>query len=125
MGESHPDLRAFRHTTHRCVLFDEASPEMVSSNRKLFQAGNSLVQVGQSKTACYAYSVYLNDALLVVSSNHWSETLERMPVSEARWLQANQVLVKVTRPLWIPRDAELGETSGAHRHDVFVAELNS
>ena len=103
MGESHPDLRAFRHTTHRCVLFDEASPEMVLTNRKLFQACNSLVQVAQSKTACYAYCVYLNDALLVVSSNHWEEAMDRLPRSQAAWLEANQVLVRVTQPLWIPR----------------------
>ena len=111
IGESHPDLRAFRHTKHRCVLFDEASPEMVLTNRKLFQAGNSLVQVAQSKTACYAYSVYLNDALLVVSSNHWTETVQRLKCSEARWLEANQVLITVTRPLWISRDAKPEKTS--------------
>ena len=111
MGESHPDLRSFRHTTHRCVLFDEASPEMVLTNRKLFQACNSLVQVAQSKTACYAYNVYLNDALLVISSNHWVEAMGRLPHSEAAWLEANQVLVKVTRPLWIPKSDRAAASS--------------
>ena len=111
MGESHPDLRSFRHTKHKCVLFDEASPDMVLANRKLFQACNSLVQVAQSKTACYAYCVYLNEALLVVSSNHWVEAFSRLPMSEARWLEANQILVKVTRPLWIPRSVQAQTTS--------------
>ena len=75
MGETSPELQSFRHHTHRCVLLDEAAPQMVLQNRKLFQAPNSMVQLAQSKTGCHSYEVYLNDALLVISSNHWVEAL--------------------------------------------------
>ena len=85
------------------MLLDEAAPELVLLNRKLFQAPNSMVQLAQSKTGCHSYEVYLNDALLVISSNHWVEALAKLRHSESAWLEANQVLIKVTRPLWVPR----------------------
>ena len=111
MGESSPQLQSFRHHQHRCVLFDEAAPDLVLLNRKLFQSPNAMVQIAQSKTGCHSYSVYLNDALLVISSNHWSEALSRLPHSEAAWLEANQVLIRVTRPLWVPKQAEAASSS--------------
>ena len=108
MGETSPQMQMFRHHTHKCVLLDEAAPEMVQLNRKFFQAPNSMVQLAQSKTGCHSYSVYLNDALLVISSNHWVEALAQLKRSESAWLEANQVLIKVTRPLWVRRQQTAG-----------------
>ena len=99
-NEDQPALQAFRQDVHRCVLMDEASPDMVLTNRKLFQAPNAFVQLGQSKTGCHQYSVYMNDALIVIASNHWREALASMPHSQASWIEANQVLITVTKPLW-------------------------
>ena len=108
MGETSPQMQMFRHNKHKCVLLDEAAPEMVLLNRKLFQAPNSMVQLAQSKTGCHSYSVYLNDALLVISSNHWVEALAQLKRSESAWLEANQVLIQVTRPLWLPGQQPAG-----------------
>ena len=111
MGESNPQLQGFRHSRHKCVLLDEAAPQMVLLNRKLFQAPNSMVLLAQSKTGCHSYEVYLNDALLVVSSNHWFEALAKLLPSESAWLEANQVCIRVTRPLWVPRQQAAGSSS--------------
>ena len=108
MGETSPQMQMFRHYTHKCVLLDEAAPEMVLLNRKLFQAPNSMVQLAQSKTGCHSYSDYLIDALLVTSSNHWVEALAQLKRSESAWLEANQVLISVTRPLWVQRQQAAG-----------------
>ena len=70
-GEADPQLQDFKHTQHKCVLFDEADPGMVSKYRKVFQCPNSVIQLGQSKTGCFSYPVYLNDCLLVICCNHW------------------------------------------------------
>ena len=111
MGETNPQLQSFRHHTHKCVLLDEAAPELVLLNRKLMMAPNSQVQLAQSKTGCHSYNVYVNDALLVISSNHWVEALAQLKPSESAWLEANQVLIKVTRPLWVPRQKAAGSSS--------------
>ena len=111
MGETSPALQGFRQEQHRCVLFDEAAPDMVLTNRKLFQCPNALVQMAQSKTGCHSYAVYLNDTLLVISSNHWGEALSRLPHSEAAWIEANQVLIRVTRPLWLPKGGKAASSS--------------
>jgi hypothetical protein len=118
-GEEDPALQEFRHQIHRCILFDEAEPDMVIKYRKLFQAPNAIVQMGQSKTGCFSYPVYANDCILVICSNGWSEQLARMRPSHRAWLEANQVLITVTEPLFLPRNPEQGlSSSGACRPDV-------
>jgi len=99
--EKHPTLQSFSSEIHRCILLDEASPEMVATNRKLFQAPNALVQMAQSKTSCHMYQVYLNDTLICICSNSWQSQVDQLPASCRDWIMANQVLLRVTRPLWI------------------------
>jgi len=45
-----PDLRDFRYHKHKLVLFDEIEPAAILSQRKLFQASASEVQLGCSAT---------------------------------------------------------------------------
>ena len=99
-GEEDPQMQGYKHTQHKCVLFDEAAPEMISKYRKLFQCPNAVVQMAQSKTGCFSYPVYVNDALLVICCNHWKEQLARMASSCTKWIEANQVLISVTEPLF-------------------------
>ena len=75
--------------------------------------------MGQSKTGCYSYSVYANDCMLVICSNGWSEQLARMRPSHKAWLQANQVLITVTEPLFLPSEPkQVSSSSGACRPEV-------
>ena len=85
---------------HRLVLFDEASPELVLKNRKLFQAPAALIDLGHSPTGMNVYRVWLNDAVLVVNSNRWSSDCMKQSAEDRAWLVANQVLVIVTGPMW-------------------------
>ena len=95
-----PDLRQMNPLLHRLVLFDEASPEMVLKNRKLFQAPATLVDLGHSPTGMNVYRVWLNDAVLVVNSNRWSADCLKQSHEDRAWLAANQVLVFVNAPMW-------------------------
>ena len=36
---------------------------MILKNRKVFQSPNAMVTLGQSKTNCHSYSMYLNETL--------------------------------------------------------------
>ena len=99
---SAPDLRPFQTDRHKCVLFDEGSVKMVLNNRKLFQAPPCLVDLGHSPTGRDVYRVFLNDAVLVISSNRWAEDCSRLESkSDLQWIQANQVLVVVSEPMYV------------------------
>ena len=97
---THPPLREFDQSAHSLILFDEASPQMVLDNRKLFQCPNAYVTIGSSPTNSLAYSVYLNDTGLVVATNTWRHELAAMPACDRDWLAANMVYVEVENPLW-------------------------
>ena len=70
-GEEDPALQDFRHQTHRCILFDEAEPEMVIKYRKLF-----------SSSECYRADGPEQDGLLrllrVYQRLHIGHLLERL-----------------------------------------------
>ena len=96
-----PDLRAFDHETHKVVLFDEACVEMVLKNRKLFQAPACLIDLGHSPTGRDVYRVFLNDAVLVIASNKWTDEVANLASeSDRAWIIANQVLVVVTESMF-------------------------
>ncbi len=92
-------LRGFRPLTHRVVLWDEARPKLVSDNRKLFQCPAAWVDLGQSPTGTYVYWVWVNDAVMVICSNKWSQLLAKLPLADAEWVKDNQVLVMVPESL--------------------------
>ena len=96
-----PDLRAFDYMTHKVVLFDEACVAMVLKNRKLFQAPACLIDLGHSPTGRDVYRVFLNDAVLVIASNKWTDEVESLDsASDRAWILANQVLVVVTESMF-------------------------
>ncbi len=99
--QTEPDLRSFRPSVHATILFDEASCSMVVRNKKLFQAPPDPVQLGQSSTNCFAYTISVHQCLLVVASNKWAAELEDLSEADRAWLQANQAYVHVTEPLWL------------------------
>ena len=100
-GVEDPPLRAFSRAKHRLILFDEASTHMVLKNKRLFQAPNTPVIVGSSPTNALAYSVFLGDTMLVVSSNDWVVELAALPRNQRDWLEGNMVFVSVTEKLYL------------------------
>ena len=99
-ARSEPDLRQFAPQRHRCIVFDEAHAQMVLSQKRLFQAPATPVQMASSATNCFGYSVFVHGVLLVVCSNRWSLELAELPAEDRDWLQANSVCVEVSAPLW-------------------------
>ena len=58
------------------------------------------VQLGQSATNCFAYSICCHNVLLVVCSNKWATELDELSGDDREWLLRNQVYVHVDQPLW-------------------------
>ena len=97
-----PNLRDFDEDVHKCILFDEGTVAMVLKNRKLFQCPAVLVDLGHSPTGRDVYTVYLNDAVIVVGSNNWSQEVgELKKGGDAAWLSANAEHVAVTSPMYM------------------------
>ena len=92
---------SFDHKVHRCILWDEATPRLIVENRKVFQMPCTLVQLGQSATGSFEYSVWLNDSVSVIATNRWRRDLyTSLQPEDVDWIQANSVLVEVLEPLW-------------------------
>ena len=107
-GVSAPNLKVFRRHRHSCIVFDEASHDMVFKNKQVFQAGVDTVMLGQSNCNEHAYGVWLYGVPLVVSTNDW---LLGANDEQVAWLSANSVVIDVTEPMWV-EDNLLAVTDG-------------
>ena len=58
--------------------------------------------MGHSPTGFDVYHVFLNDPVLVISNNIWSEQVNEPKLQSDRdWIEKNQVLVLVTGPMYV------------------------
>ena len=99
-GVKHCCLQYFSTEQHRCIMWDECSPQLVSDNRKVFQHGACWVDVGHSPTGSHVLNLWMNDAVSVLISNKWKEELKKLTPSDADWVSENAVVFEVVRPLW-------------------------
>ena len=98
------NLRDYRPLDHKVVLCDEASPSLVLANRKLFQCPPCWIDLGHSATGSLVYKVWINDSLFVIATNRWMSALDELVQEDREWLQANQVYIHVTEPLWVEEE---------------------
>ena len=99
-GASHPPLRNFDPSVHKAIIFDEAPISMILGYRRLFQAPNAHVIIGQSPTNQSCYPVYLNDTALIICTNNWHLELPAQTESHANEIRANMVFLQVAGPMW-------------------------
>ena len=91
-----PELRDFKALYHQVILFDEAAPEMVIAQKKLFQGPPCFVEMGCSTTNCHSYKVLVSGIRLVICSNGWSEAVAAMKSqADKYWLEDNSIVVDV------------------------------
>lgn len=109
-----PDLRQYRSEEVDSIIFDEAKAAMVIRAKRLFQAPMGMVNLGMSATNCNAYQVMVHRKRLIICSNTWSEEVALMSSSDAAWLTANAVHVRVRGALWldVAADVELPVEGG-------------
>lgn len=96
-----PDLRGFKFTEHKLVLYDEIEAPLIAAERKLFQASNSLVQLGGSATNCHSYEILVHRVMMVCASNNWESSLARCSDADREWINSNSIYVYVDTPLWV------------------------
>ena len=97
-------LRDFVPLQHKCILWDEATPQVMIQNKVLFQCPSVLLTLGNSPTANFTYDVWVNDCVMVINSNCWTEQLKEMPPGDRNWIVGNTVHVVVDSPLWVEEE---------------------
>ena len=97
-----PDLRLLK-AYHKVILLDEASPDMILSQKLLIQGPPDFVSLGCSTTNCHAYQVFVSGIQFVICSNKWLSEVENLECVEDReWLRANSIVLDVGKvPMFI------------------------
>ena len=90
-----PDLRDFDSTAHQNIVFDEAPPEMVIRQKKLFQGPPVFVDLGSSATNCHGYKVFVSGTKMIICSNNWETKKSQLSVEDREWLDRNSVYLNV------------------------------
>ena len=100
-GMRTPFLGNFDAAVHKVVFWDECLVQLVLDSRKLFQCPPAWITLGLSPTGRDAYRVWLNDCVMVIGSNSWSEQLAQLKrPSDEEWIRANQVHIIVTSKMF-------------------------
>ena len=93
-------LTSFCAATHKCILWDEASPSLVCNNRKVFQHQDVPTDLGHSPTGAHVIRVFLGFSCSIITSNSWAADVKKMSESEQKWLAGNTCYLHVKGPLW-------------------------
>ena len=86
-----PDLRAWDYFALKGMVFDEGCPELMLTQKKLFQAGMYDVVMGQSSTNMYAYKIYNWRKMMIITTNSWD--LSTLAPADRHWIENNTVLL--------------------------------
>ena len=82
-----PDVRGYNPSTHSYVIFDNVNDmKFILDYRAMFQANNDIHTLGDSKTGCYSYDVWLWRVPIVVTIDMSAEWDQQEP-----WIQANSI----------------------------------
>ena len=92
-----PDLRGYDPAVHSYILFDNVNDmSFVLDYRAMLQASNDIHRLGDSKTGCYSYDVWLWKVPIVVTvdtSANWDQ--------QEPWIYANSKYIFLEGPSWI------------------------
>ena len=96
-----PNLRAYRRYEHKCIIYDEGSSKMVVNNKAIFQSNCDFVGLGQSVCNQHFYEIFLYGTPQVVCCNDWMKDINQQDEEAINWLNANAVVVHVSRKLYV------------------------
>jgi hypothetical protein len=94
LGTSLPSIRGFDRSRHRCIVWDEVTPEQVLANKLMFQSGPVALTLAQSACGAFQYDKYLYGIPQVLCSNEFvlegsSRKGHILTDEESDWLREN------------------------------------
>ena len=119
---SEPDLRPFVENDTRLILFDECTPALMATYRKIFQGPAYDLVMGQSATNTFTYTRFLAGTPMIIAANDWGKKLRAMDRNpdtrgDADWVRQNTIHV------WVPKERPLyltSEDAGKDPRTLFV-----
>lgn len=96
--QNHVDLKDFKRSQHKAIVFDEADEKYVLNHKTIFQAGLDDVTLGQSATMSYKYQVWLYGIAMIICTNVWGEA--EVGEGDREWLEKNSILIQVAGPMY-------------------------
>lgn len=101
-GNTMPNLSKFSPLEHSVLFFDECSPLLVASHRKLFQGVDCEIELGASTTGMFRYYVWTHATAIVIASNRFKRDVNKLlDKSDQQWIFDNCVYVSVKSALWV------------------------
>ena len=94
------DLRGYSVMKHEVIIFDEITPELAISCKKVMQASNDMCSLAMSPTLQYAYNVRTYRKKLVLCSNTWLDNMMDLPHADQEWLRDNSFVLASNEPLY-------------------------
>ena len=92
-------MRGYNPSTHSYVIFDNVNDmKFILDYRAMFQANNDIHTLGDNKTGCYSYDVWLWRVPIVVTIDMSAEWDQQDP-----WIQANSIHVFLEGQSWVER----------------------
>ena len=88
-GNTTPDLHEYDEEEHPGILFDEASLKMIIALKKVFQAGNNPVKLGQTITGKFSYNIFCHKCMMVVCTNDYTKDLKKLKEEDRNWIKDN------------------------------------
>ena len=93
-----PDLHEYDEGDGvRAIFFDEASLELILSNRKVFQCINKPVKLGQTVTGKFSYDVYTYKCMMVVANNTFETDYCKLSPDDKNWIDDNVMHVQIKK----------------------------
>ncbi len=99
-GTSTPSIRAFNRSIHKAIVYDELSDAGILQNKKLFQSGVDVNELGQSVCNMHAYKRWTYGTAMIISTNTWLTGALRD--CDREWLLCNSMVLQVEGPMWLP-----------------------
>ena len=92
-----PDLRNYRPEVHKYIVFDNVNNmKFILDYRALLQANNDVHTLGDSRTGCYAYDVWIHQVPIVVTVD-----LSACWDPHESWIKDNCFDVYLDGPSWL------------------------
>ena len=97
-----PDLRSYDADVHPYIVFDNVNDmKFILDFRALFQANNDLHTLGESRTGCYVYDVWIYKVPIVVTVD-MTATWDPQEL----WIRENCFDVFLQGPCWCDAGTE-------------------
>jgi hypothetical protein len=110
LNAEYPNLKSYRRGQHKAILMDEMrAPDFIVRNKKALQSHIDGVELGQSPTQQFLYSVFLwRTPSIITTNNH---DLDKLTPIDREWVEANAVPVCISEPVWEEKPKEAPQAS--------------